>query len=96
MTVRSSQTEIEKLITRQQEGIMSEAFYEELAKTFLKRAGRFGLPSCPRPGSNRHVFKGQWILSPSRLPFRHSGKWSATPNVECKGIEKTRLIKFLP
>ncbi len=25
--------------------------------------------SCPKPGSNRHVFKGHWILSPTRLPI---------------------------
>ena len=24
---------------------------------------------CPKPGSNRHVFKGHWILSPTRLPI---------------------------
>ena len=24
---------------------------------------------CPKPGSNRHVFKGHWILSPRRLPI---------------------------
>ena len=25
--------------------------------------------ACPKPGSNRHVFKGHWILSPARLPI---------------------------
>ena len=34
---------------------------------------RFLSLSCPRRDSNPHAFKGQWILSPSRLPFRHSG-----------------------
>lgn len=28
---------------------------------------------CPRPDSNRHVLIRQWILSPPRLPFHHTG-----------------------
>ena len=37
------------------------------------KSRRFLSFSCPRRDSNPHIFKGQWILSPSRLPFRHSG-----------------------
>ena len=58
-----------------------------------------GLAWCPRRGSNPHVFKGQRILSPSRLPFRHSGRVCGgvvTPwFCFCKGNAKTRFIKFL-
>ncbi len=32
--------------------------------------------SCPKPGSNRHAFKGHWILSPARLPIPPSGLFS--------------------
>ncbi len=28
---------------------------------------------CPKPGSNRHVFKGHWILVQRVYQFRHSG-----------------------
>ena len=30
--------------------------------------------SCPERGSNPHVFKGHWILSPARLPIPPSGQ----------------------
>ena len=30
--------------------------------------------ACPKPGSNRHVFKGHWILSPARLPIPPFGQ----------------------
>ena len=32
------------------------------------------LSRCPKPGSNRHVFKGHWILSPTRLPIPPFGQ----------------------
>ena len=32
--------------------------------------------SCPERGSNPHVFKGHWILSPARLPIPPSGQVS--------------------
>ena len=61
--------------------------------------------SCPGPGSNRHVFKGQWILSPSRLPIPPLGPvelWRGPPRPgegpltlwDVKGIEKSVIIKF--
>ena len=30
--------------------------------------------ACPERGSNPHVFKGHWILSPARLPIPPSGQ----------------------
>ena len=32
--------------------------------------------ACPERGSNPHVFKGHWILSPARLPIPPSGLFS--------------------
>ena len=34
---------------------------------------------CPKPGSNRHVFKGHWILSPARLPIPPFGLVGSAP-----------------
>lgn len=56
---------------------------QQLTKSFL----------CPGPGSNRHVFKGQWILSPSRLPIPPLGL-AVVVALDGKGIEKTVIIKF--
>ena len=83
----------------------------------MKRRGKLPLPTiknmaqnqkvkshivwCPRPDSNRHAFKGQRILSPSCLPFHHSGKssWRAkltqfrqNPNTLIAEIPKVLLI----
>ena len=51
---------------------------------------------CPKPGSNRHVFKGHWILSPTRLPIPPFGPFAAGthPTIVCKGIQKSSIIKF--
>ena len=72
---------------------------QQLTKSFL----------CPGPGSNRHVFKGQWILSPSRLPIPPLGpvvlwrmdlpggffpRGGLFALWDGKGIEKTVIIKF--
>ena len=59
-----------------------------------KKCGRFLPCSCPRRDSNPHIFKGQWILSPSRLPFRHSGK--AVPEFRIPGgIAKVSKILLI-
>ncbi len=47
----------------------------------------------PRPGSNRHGFKGQGILSPSCLPIpplRHLHKKSRTDSGPCGAENETR------
>ena len=47
----------------------------------------------PRPGSNRHAFKGQGILSPSCLPIpplRHLHKKSRLPSGPCGAENETR------
>ena len=47
----------------------------------------------PRPGSNRHGFKGQGILSPSCLPIpplRHLHKKSRLPSGPCGAENETR------
>ena len=47
----------------------------------------------PRPGSNRHAFKGQGILSPSCLPIpplRHLHKKSRTESGPCGAENETR------
>ena len=52
---------------------------------------------CPKPGSNRHVFKGHWILSPTRLPIPPfgPGRQEHIPaSIVCKGIQKSAIIKF--
>ncbi len=36
---------------------------------------------CPRPDSNRYGFITRGILSPLRLPFRHSGTKLLVPRV---------------
>ena len=49
--------------------------------------------SYPRPGSNRHGFKGQGILSPSCLPIpplRHLHKKSRTASGPCGAENETR------
>ena len=49
--------------------------------------------SYPRPGSNRHGFKGQGILSPSCLPIpplRHLHKKSRTESGPCGAENETR------
>ena len=38
-------------------------------KQKLQETERFLAVWCPKPGSNRHVFKEHWILSPARLPI---------------------------
>ena len=45
------------------------------------KTGRFPRPVfvCPKPGSNRHVFKGHWILSPARLPIPPFGLVGSKP-----------------
>ena len=38
-------------------------------KQKLQETSQFLAVWCPKPGSNRHVFKEHWILSPARLPI---------------------------
>ena len=52
-----------------------------------------GFDLYPRPGSNRHAFKGQGILSPSCLPIpplRHLHKKSRFPSGPCGAENETR------
>ena len=52
-----------------------------------------GFDLYPRPGSNRHAFKGQGILSPSCLPIpplRHLHKKSRTDSGPCGAENETR------
>ena len=52
-----------------------------------------GFLPYPRPGSNRHGFKGQGILSPSCLPIpplRHLHKKSRTASGPCGAENETR------
>ena len=58
---------------------------------------------CPKPGSNRHVFKGQWILSPTRLPIPPFGHIQAvdfpleTSHFRCTSASKDcKVIEFPP
>ena len=62
-------------------------FYKE-RKNRISRKIRKSPVSCPRRDSNPHIFKGQWILSPSRLPFRHSGRGR-----DCKDTHFLRFYK---
>ena len=51
------------------------------------------LSAYPRPGSNRHAFKGQGILSPSCLPIpplRHLHKKSRFDSGPCGAENETR------
>ena len=51
------------------------------------------LSAYPRPGSNRHGFKGQGILSPSCLPIpplRHLHKKSRNASGPCGAENETR------
>ena len=58
---------------------------------------------CPKPGSNRHVFKGHWILSPTRLPIPPFGHIQAvdfpleTSHFRCTSasIRIAKLLIFL-
>ena len=58
---------------------------------------------CPKPGSNRHVFKGHWILSPTRLPIPPFGHIQAvdfpleTSHFRCTSASKDcKVIEFPP
>ena len=58
---------------------------------------------CPKPGSNRHVFKGHWILSPTRLPIPPFGHIQAvdfpleTSHFRCTSASKDcKVIDFPP
>ena len=58
---------------------------------------------CPKPGSNRHVFKGHWILSPTRLPIPPFGHIQAvdfpleTSHFRCTSAAKDcKVIEFPP
>ena len=58
---------------------------------------------CPKPGSNRHVFKGHWILSPTRLPIPPFGHIQAvdfpleTSHFRCTSASNDcKVIEFPP
>ena len=58
---------------------------------------------CPKPGSNRHVIKGHWILSPTRLPIPPFGHIQAvdfpleTSHFRCTSASKDcKVIEFPP
>ena len=62
------------------------------------KKGRFNQPPffwCPKPGSNRHVFKGHWILSPTRLPIPPFGHIQVDfPGKPCSSAS-VRIAKLL-
>ena len=63
------------------------------AAKIQKRRNRSCVLSYPRPGSNRHAFKGQGILSPSCLPIpplRHLHKKSRFHSGPCGAENETR------
>ena len=57
---------------------------------------------CPKPGSNRHVFKGHWILSPTRLPIPPFGHIQAvdfpleTSHFRCTSASKVCKVTEFP
>ena len=52
--------------------------------------------ACPERGSNPHVFKGHWILSPARLPIPPSGQGMVSGETDCKFTVISGFCKIFP